>query len=184
MMRLQGWRREPARVPRSEGLADLGLAPELRGVQPWLHTREGVPLSLASLSGRVVLLEFWTFACGNCTRTLPFMRRMHQSYRPGLVVVGIHTPELPFERRAAAVARAADEHGLTYAIGMDNDLATWRAYGNSYWPSLYLIDAAGHLRYRHVGEGRYAQTETAIRELLAQASALQPGAPNSLGHAA
>ena len=149
-------------------LPDLGLARELAGVGPWLNTPAGRPLTLASLLGRVVLIEFWTFACGNCQRTLPFLRLMHRRYSPELVVVGIHTPELPFERPARNVEAAARKRGLEFPIGLDNDYQAWHAYENHYWPSQYLVDSAGHVRYTHIGEGRYRRTEAAIRALIAQ----------------
>jgi thiol-disulfide isomerase/thioredoxin len=151
------------------GLPDLGAAPELFGVYPWLNTAGGEPLTLAEPQGRVVLLEFWTFACGNCQRTLPFLRTMHVRYRPGLAVIGVHTPESPFERRARNVERAARARGLSFPIGLDNDYAAWDAYANRYWPSQYLLDSAGRVRYAHVGEGAYRRTERAIRALLDEA---------------
>jgi thiol-disulfide isomerase/thioredoxin len=151
-------------------LPELGVAPELLGVQPWFNTPGGRPLSLARLFGNVVLIEFWTFACPNCVRTLPFLKQMHTRYRHGLTVVGVHTPELPFERPARNVARAVAERGLSFAVGLDNDYAVWDAYANHYWPSVYLVDAAGRLRYAHVGEGRYRTTETAIRALLSESA--------------
>ena len=151
------------------GLPDLGPAPELLGVHPWLNTLGGEPLTIARLSGRVVLLEFWTFACGNCQRTLPFLRKMDSRYRPGLAVIGVHTPEFSFERPARNVERAARERGLSFPIGLDNDYAAWNAYGNRYWPSQYVIDALGQVRYTHVGEGAYGRTERAILALLHEA---------------
>jgi thiol-disulfide isomerase/thioredoxin len=159
----------PAGSESGPGLPDLGPAPELFGVHPWLNTAGGEPLTLAGLYGRVVLLEFWTFACGNCQRTLPFLRTMHVRYRPGLAVIGVHTPELPFERPPRNVERAARERGLSFPIGLDNDYAAWNAYGNQYWPSQYLIDAAGHIRSAHVGEGAYRRTERSIGALLDEA---------------
>jgi thiol-disulfide isomerase/thioredoxin len=156
----------PAESASGSGPPDLGPAPELFGVHQWLNTPSGEPLTLAGLLGRVVLLEFWTFACGNCQRTLPFLRKMHGRYRPGLVVIGVHTPEFPFERRARNVERAARAQGLSFPIGLDNDYAAWDAYANRFWPSQYLIDGAGHVRYAHAGEGAYGRTERAIRALL------------------
>jgi len=147
-------------------LPDLGHAPELHGVGPWLNTPDGEPLALHQLSGRVVLLEFWTFACGNCQRTLPFLRRMHHRYAPELVVVGVHTPELPGERSLRNVQDAVRKRGIEFPVGLDNDFQAWDAYKNRYWPSQYLIDAAGQLRYTHIGEGSYRQTEAEIRVLL------------------
>ena len=147
----------------------LGRAPELLGVDPWFNTPDGEPLTLAALRDRVVLLEFWTFACVNCQRTLPFLRRMHDRYQPDLTVVGVHTPEFPFERSAENVEHAVREHGLEYPVGLDNDFVAWNAYGNRYWPTIYLIDGAGQIRYVRIGEGDYGRTETAIRTLLAEA---------------
>ena len=147
----------------------LGRAPELGGVDPWFNTPDGEPLRLAALLDRVVLLEFWTFACVNCQRTLPFLRRMHGRYQPELTVVGVHTPEFAFERSFHNVERAVREHGLGYPVGLDNDFVAWNAYGNRYWPTMYLIDRAGRIRYTHVGEGDYGGTERAVRALLAEA---------------
>ena len=150
-------------------LAVLGRAPELVGVDPWFNTPDGEPLTLAALRDRVVLLEFWTFACVNCQRTLPFLRRIHHQYEPDLTVVGVHTPEFAFERSVQNVERAVREHGLEYPVGLDNDFVAWNAYGNRYWPIIYLIDRAGQIRYVRIGEGDYGRTETAIRTLLAEA---------------
>lgn len=147
-------------------LPDLGPAPELLGVQPWLNTPEGKPLAMTALFGRVVLIEFWTFACINCVHTLPFLRQMHSRYRSELTVVGIHTPELPFERPVRNVERAVRERALEFPIGLDNDYAAWNAYGNQYWPTLYLVDADGQLRYSQIGEGGRRRTESAVRSLL------------------
>ena len=161
------------------GFPLLGPGPELLGVHPWLNTPGGEPLTLAGLRGRVVLIEFWTFACGNCQRTLPFLRRMHRRYQTVLAVVGVHTPELPFERSALNVERAVRGRALEFPVGLDNDYAAWNAYENQYWPSLYLLDHAGQLRYTQVGEGSYRRTEAAIRALLAEADEVVDGAePN------
>ena len=149
-------------------LAVLGRAPELVGVGPWFNTQDGEPLRLAALRDRVVLLEFWTFACVNCQRTLPFLRRMHDQYHPDFSVVGVHSPEFAFERSVQNVERAVQEHALDYPVGLDNDLVAWNAYGNQYWPTMYLIDRAGQIRYTQIGEGNYGRTETAIRTLLAE----------------
>ena len=155
-------------------LAVLGRAPELVGVDPWFNTPDGEPLRLAALRDRVVLLEFWTFACVNCQRTLPFLRRMHDQYQPDFTVVGVHSPEFAFERSVQNVERAVREHGLEYPVGLDNDFVAWNAYGNRYWPTMYLIDRAGQIRYTQIGEGNYGRTETAIRTLLAEAVGPQP----------
>jgi thiol-disulfide isomerase/thioredoxin len=150
-------------------LAVLGRAPELFGVDPWLNTPDGEPLRLAALRDRVVLLEFWTFACVNCQRTLPFLRGMHDQFQPDLAVVGVHSPEFRFERSVRNVERAVREYGLEYPVGLDNDFVAWNAYGNRYWPTMLLIDRAGQIRYTQIGEGDYGGTETAIRALIAEA---------------
>jgi thiol-disulfide isomerase/thioredoxin len=162
--------------PRAQADADaasrlpvLGRAPELAGVGPWLNTPGGEPLSLAALRNRVVLLEFWTFACGNCQRTIPFLRQMHGRYQPELAVVGVHTPEFEFEASVPNVERAVREQGIEYPVGVDNDFLAWNAYGIRYWPTLYLIDRAGRVRSTHIGEGNYGRTEGAIRPLLDEA---------------
>ena len=164
-------RRESLDTPaaRVSALRDLGQAPELLGVHPWLNTADGEPLTLAGLFGHVVLIEFWTFACGNCQRTLPFVRRMHRRYRPELVVLGVHTPELSFERRVRNVERAVRERAIAFAVGLDNDYRAWDAYQNRYWPTQYLIDATGRIRYAHIGEGGYRTTEAAILALIGEA---------------
>jgi thiol-disulfide isomerase/thioredoxin len=149
-------------------LAVLGRAPELIGVDPWFNTPDGEPLRLAALRYRVVLLEFWTFACVNCQRTVPFLRRMHGQYQRDFTVVGVHSPEFAFERSVQNVERAVREHGLEYPVGMDNGFVAWNAYGNRYWPTMYLIDRAGQIRYTQIGEGNYGRTEAAIRTLLAE----------------
>jgi thiol-disulfide isomerase/thioredoxin len=165
----QNTSRAPLEEDAARRLAVLGRAPELVGVDPWFNTPDGEPLRLAALRDRVVLLEFWTFACGNCQRTLPFLRRMHDQYQPDLTVVGVHTPEFAFERSVENVEHAVREHGLEYPVGLDNDFVAWNAYGNRYWPTMYLIDRAGQIRHKQIGEGNYSCTETAIRALLADA---------------
>ena len=111
-------------------LAVLGRAPELVGVDPWLNTPDGEPLRLAALRHRVILLEFWTFACVNCQHTLQFLRRMNDRYQPDFTVVGVHSPEFAFERSVQNVERAVQEHELEYPVGLDNDFVAWNAYGN------------------------------------------------------
>jgi thiol-disulfide isomerase/thioredoxin len=166
--------RNTSRAPLDEDparrLTVLGRAPDLVGVDPWFNTPDGEPLRLAALRDRVVLLEFWTFACVNCQRTLPFLRRMHDQYQPDFTVVGVHSPEFAFERSAQNVESAVQEHGLEYPVGLDNDFVAWNAYGNRFWPTMYLIDHAGQIRFTHIGEGDYGRTETAIRALLAEAA--------------
>lgn len=146
-------------------LPDLGAAPEFTGIERWLNSP---PLTMAQLRGRVVLVDFWTHACGNCLRTLPHVKRWAASYaEAGLTVVGVHTPEFAFEAPTQAVQAAITRHRIQYPVAQDNHQATWKAYRNQYWPAKYLIDARGRIRYRHFGEGAYERTEGAIRHLLA-----------------
>ena len=148
----------------------LGEAPEIQRTQRWFNTPGGRPLSLRSLHGRVVLIDFWTYSCINCLRTLPELKAWDARYRSaGLTIIGLHAPEFPFERDAGNVERAIARNGLRYPVAQDNEFATWSAYGNQYWPAKYLIDARGRVRYAHFGEGEYDKTEGAIRALLAEA---------------
>lgn len=147
-------------------LPDFGAAPDFTGIERWLNSD---PLSMASLRGRVVLVDFWTYACINCQRTLPWINRWAEAYTPqGLTVVGVHTPEFPFERSTPNVEAAMRRHGVRHPVAQDNRFATWKAYANQYWPATYLVDAKGRIRYKHFGEGEYARTESVIRTLLAQ----------------
>ena len=150
-------------TPASD-LPDLGSAPELTA-DVWLNTDQ--PLRLADLRGRVVLLEMWTFGCINCQRVIPYLQQWHESFgAQGLVVIGNHYPEFDYEREMQGLGDALDRLGVTYAVAQDNDGATWRAYRNQYWPTVYLIDKQGHLRYQHIGEGTYDVTQAAIQALL------------------
>ncbi len=118
----------------------------------------------------MVLIDFWTYTCINCIRTLPYLKAWDAAYRnEGLTIVGVETPEFAFEHDAANVANAISQFGLHYPVVQDNNMGTWNAYGNEYWPADYLIDAHGQVRYTAFGEGDYSQTETAIRALLAEA---------------
>ena len=151
-------------------LAVIGRAPELLGTGRWWNTPGGRPLTLGSLRGHVVLIDFWTYSCINCLRTLPALRAWDARYRrDGLTIIGMHAPEFPFERDAGNVQRAIERNRLHYPVAQDNDFAVWRAYGNQYWPAKYLIDARGRVRYVHFGEGAYDRTERAIRDLLTEA---------------
>jgi cytochrome c biogenesis protein CcdA/thiol-disulfide isomerase/thioredoxin len=151
-------------------LPDYGAAPAIRGTQRWFNTPGGSPLTLAGLRGRVVLIDFWTYSCINCIRTLPALKAWDRTYRDaGLTIIGVHAPEFPFERDAGNVADAIARNGLRYPVVQDNDFATWRAYDNQFWPAKYLIDARGRVRYAHFGEGEYDTTERAIRALLTEA---------------
>jgi cytochrome c biogenesis protein CcdA/thiol-disulfide isomerase/thioredoxin len=152
-----------------EGLRDFGAAPEFAGISRWLNTPEGHPLTVAGLRGKVVLVDFWTYSCINCLRTLPYLRAWDKAYRDkGLQIVGVHTPEFAFEHEADNVRGAVGRLGVRYPVALDNDYGTWNAYGNRYWPAKYLIDRAGHVRFVHFGEGAYGETEQVIRRLLAE----------------
>jgi cytochrome c biogenesis protein CcdA/thiol-disulfide isomerase/thioredoxin len=154
----------------AHGLRDLGPAPEFTETEDWFNTPESKPLSLAALHGRVVLVDFWTYTCINCIRTLPYLKAWDATYRhDGLTIVGVETPEFAFEHDASNVANAIKQFGLRYPVVQDNNMGTWNAYGNEDWPADYLIDSTGQVRYATAGEGDYAQTETAIRALLAEA---------------
>jgi thiol-disulfide isomerase/thioredoxin len=148
-------------------LPDLGLAPELMN-ESWLNV--GAPLRLADLRGSVVLVEMWTFGCINCQNVMPALKEWHSKYKEqGLVIIGNHYPEFSYESDLGNLQEAIARFGIEYAVAQDNDGATWRAYKNHYWPALYLIDKQGHIRYVHIGEGRYAETEENIKALLAEA---------------
>ncbi len=145
----------------------LGRAPEFDATQRWFNT---TPLTMARLRGRVVLVDFWTYTCINCIRTLPYLKAWDARYRDqGLTIVGVHTPEFAFERKDSNVAGAIRRQSLRYPVVQDNEYATWNAFGNQAWPSKYLVDARGRVRYAHIGEGKYEETEAAIRALLAEA---------------
>jgi len=157
-------------------LEDYGEAPDFRHVTLWLNSR---PLTLAELRGKVVLIDFWTYSCVNCLRTLPHVKAWWDAYRgEGLVVVGIHTPEFRFEHDPGNVRRAVRELGVTYPVALDNDYETWNAWGNLYWPAKYFVDRQGHVRYAHFGEGEYDRSEQVIRQLLAE-----PGLPAAVSPA-
>jgi cytochrome c biogenesis protein CcdA/thiol-disulfide isomerase/thioredoxin len=162
-----------AATPSKDGLRDYGPAPNFAKTQRWFNSQ---PLSLASLRGHVVLVDFWTYTCINCIRTLPHLEAWDARYRSaGLTIVGVHTPEFPFEHDAGNVQKAIRAEGIHYPVVQDNDYGTWDAYANQYWPAEYLIDARGHVRYVHFGEGDYAKDEHAIRTLLAEAGAHRLG---------
>jgi len=164
-----------------ERLPVLGRAPELRGTQEWFNTPDGQPLSLASLRGRVVVLDFWTYSCINCIRTLPYLKAWDERYRDdGLTILGVHTPEFPFERDAGNVGEAIERNELGYPVVQDNDFATWDAYANEFWPAKYFIDARGRVRYTHFGEGDYEGSERVIRRLLAEAGRRPDGGGGSV----
>jgi thiol-disulfide isomerase/thioredoxin len=146
-------------------LDNQGKPPELFN-EVWLNSD---PLKLADLHGKVVIVEFWTFGCYNCKNVVPSLRAWHQEYGDdGLVIIGIHTPEFGYERELENVKQALIDQDIPYAVAIDNDWQTWRAYHNRYWPAKYFIDKAGNLRHIHIGEGRYEQQEEIIQALLAE----------------
>lgn len=144
-----------------------GDAPSLAGATEWLNSP---PLTNASLRGKVVLVDFWTYSCINCLRTLPYVKAWARKYRnDGLVVIGVHAPEFAFERDIGNVKKAMHDLGVTYPVAIDNGYSIWRAFNNEYWPAHYFIDAQGRVRYHHFGEGDYVQSERAIQQLLVEA---------------
>ena len=173
----------PATSPsaiRPDAAAHQGpVAPDFTGIERWLNSR---PLSLADLRGRVVLVDFWTYSCANCLNTLPWVRDWQTKYGPeGLLIVGVHTPEFEFERVEANVREAIARERVTWPVAMDNGYATWRAYRNRWWPHKFLLDADGVIRYHHIGEGAYLETEIQIRNLLAEIEVDVSGIPLGLG---
>jgi thiol-disulfide isomerase/thioredoxin len=159
------------------GLPVLGAAPGFAGTGRWFNTPGDRPEPLRALRGRVVLVDFWTYTCINCLRTLPYLEAWDARYRrAGLTVVGVHTPEFGFEHDAGNVADAVRRLGIRYPVVQDNRRATWDAYGNQYWPADYLVDARGRVRFTAFGEGDYGRTEAAIRSLLEEARGRPLGA--------
>ena len=149
-------------------LPDLGPAQDFFGITHWLNT--STPLSLSQLRGKVVLVDFWTYACINCIRTLPHVTSLYEKYKDtGFIVIGVHTPEFEYEKRTANVERALQQYKIHYPVAQDNDYATWKAYRNRFWPAQYVIDATGNIRMVHTGEGAYEEIETAVKMLLREA---------------
>jgi thiol-disulfide isomerase/thioredoxin len=152
-----------------DSLQDYGRAPEFAGISAWINTPGSRALTLKGLRGKVVLVDFWTYSCVNCIRTLPYLEAWYSRYhRAGLEIVGVHTPEFAFEHVLGNVRRAVGDHGIRYPVANDDRYGTWNAYGNQYWPAHYLIDRNGHVRDAHFGEGAYAETEDHIRVLLGE----------------
>ena len=148
--------------------ATSGTAPEFAGLKNWMNSP---PLRMSGLRGKVVLVDFWTYGCVNCVNTLPHVVRLQQKYgNKGLVIVGIHTPEFPFEKSASNVQAALKRHGITYAVAQDNESATWNAYSNRYWPAQYIVDQSGKIVFQHDGEGQYEQMDRMIGQLLNKSS--------------
>jgi cytochrome c biogenesis protein CcdA/thiol-disulfide isomerase/thioredoxin len=161
-----------AAVAASESAGQLknyGPAPNFAGITRWLNTPGGKPLTLADLHGKVVLVDFWTYSCVNCIRTLPYLKAWYARYHhDGLVIVGVHTPEFAFEHVVSNVQRAVAEHGIRYPVAIDDGYKTWNRWSNQYWPADYLIDRNGDVREAHFGEGDYSGTQDAIRTLLGE----------------
>ena len=163
-------------------LQDCFPAPDFQGIATWINTPGGAPLTIKSLRGKVVLVDFWTYSCINCQRSLPHVEAWYQLYgTDGLVVVGVHTPEFAFEHVVSNVQGAAQQLGVTYPIAVDDNDITWSTYDNEYWPAEYLVDATGMLRHVDFGEGEYGRTESLIRQLLVDANpGLKLPAPTDL----
>src|SRR6201996_8522988 len=163
-------------------LNDIGVAPEFTDTEKWFNTPGDKPLTMKGLRGKVVLIDFWTYSCINCIRTLPYLNAWNKRYaKDGLVIVGVHTPEFPFEREASNVEEAIKTEGIKYPVVQDNEDGTWNAYQNLYWPAEYFVDAKGEVRYAHFGEGEYGEKEQVIRELLAEAGD-EPGKARADAH--
>ena len=146
---------------------DEKTVPEIEGIASWINSE---PITFEEQRGKVVLVDFWTYTCINCIRTLPFLKAWHEKYADkGLVIVGVHTPEFDFEKDRDNVIEATEGFGLEWPIAQDNDFKTWRAFSNRYWPAKYLVDKDGYIRYTHFGEGAYEETELWIRGLLEEA---------------
>ncbi len=158
---------------------NYGKAPEFTGLGTWLNSE---PLKLSELRGKVVLVDFWTYSCINCVRTLPYLTHWDETYRDkGLVVIGIHTPEFGFEAVTKNVETALKRHNIKYPVAQDNDYMTWNAFSNRYWPAKYLIDQNGDIVYTHFGEGNYEETETAIQKLLGVSSTIDTSPEQKTG---
>ncbi|MBT2768106.1 cytochrome c biogenesis protein DipZ [Stenotrophomonas sp. ISL-67] len=171
-----------ADAPAGTELPVEGTLPPLDGATGWLNSP---PLTAEGLRGKVVLVDFWTYSCINCLRALPYVREWEQRYRDqGLVVIGVHAPEFAFERNLGNVQHAVKELKIDYPVAIDNDFAIWRGFNNRYWPAHYFIDAQGRIRAHHFGEGNYAQSEQIIRQLLREAGATLPDAPQAMAMAA
>lgn len=162
--------RDAPQAAEKAALEDQGPMPALDGATAWLNSP---PLTAAQLRGKVVLVDFWTYSCINCLRSLPYVKAWADKYgRDGLVVIGVHAPEFAFEKDQANVERAVRELGITYPVALDNDYAIWKAYNNHYWPAHYFIDAKGRVRHVHFGEGEYDASEKVIRTLLMERGTL------------
>lgn len=152
----------------SAAYAGIGMtAPDIQN-DTWLNSR---PLTIGELKGKVVMVEFWTFGCYNCRNVEPYVKAWHRKYKDhGLIVIGVHSPEFGYEKDVERVKTYLREHGIEYAVPIDNEFVTWTRYGNRYWPALYLIDKKGVIRSVRIGEGGYQETERLIQGLLAEGS--------------
>ena len=165
----------PRQSRHDRGLPDYGVAPPIHADGAWINSP---PLNLAALHGKVVLIDFWTYSCINCLRTLPHLKAWYAAYhKDGLVIIGVHTPEFAFEHVTSNVQAAVKRLGITYPVVQDNDYKTWDNYANQYWPAEYLIDKTGHVRHTEFGEGSYPETEQLIRTLLGVQGAGREAAP-------
>jgi peroxiredoxin len=162
---LPGARADQATTEAALKLGDARrAAPNFVGITNWLNSG---PLNIADLRGKVVLVDFWTYGCYNCVNTLPHVTRLFETFKGrDFVIIGVHTPEFPFERSTGNIQTAIKHHGIQYPVAQDNDYATWNAYHNHYWPAQYIIDKTGRIVFEHAGEGQYDEIEQTIRKLL------------------
>jgi len=168
----------PSKNISLSSLPDYGPAPNLQGISGWINSP---PLNISKLRGKVVLIDFWTYSCINCIRTIPHLNAWESAYgNNGLVIIGVSTPEFQFEHNYSNVLNAVDMFGIKYAVALDNNYSTWEAYNNHYWPADYIIDKNGTIRAEQFGEGNYNQTEAIIRELLVQAGYTIPANPTNV----
>ena len=151
----------PSASVKAEKDSKYQKAPEIIGIERWINSE---PLKIADLKGKVVLVDFWTYTCINCIRKLPYLKSWDEKYGDkGLVIIGVHSPEFEFEKKYENVLNAVEEYDIKYAVGQDNNYATWRNYQNRYWPHKFLIDIDGYVVYDHIGEGDYDKTEIKIQ---------------------
>ncbi len=160
-------KKEEPKLNMKSNLSQYGQAPEFVGIEKWLNTDS--PLTMEGLRGKVVLIDFWTYSCINCIRTLPYVTGWYEKYKDqGFVVIGVHTPEFAFEKKTTNVVDALARYRINYPVAQDNNYGTWQAYNNRYWPAVYLIDKQGVIRFTHFGEGKYKEIDQAIQYLLAE----------------
>ena len=149
---------------RQSSLPIIDKAAEIVGILDWINSK---PLKIEQLKGKVVLVDFWTYSCINCIRTLPYLKSWYEKYSGnGLIIIGVHTPEFEFEKDLINVKRAVEKYGIKYPVALDSNRETWSAYKNNFWPRKYIIDGQGNIRFDHIGEGGYEETESVIQQLL------------------